>query len=160
MIASSVVAVGANCFEKSQPWIRKEPPPLAEETQPSSAQHPARPRGGVVTIDTVLQHLRAGTATFIDARESHEYEEGHLRGAMNLPSSAIFQNIQTILNMISVNTKVIVYCGGGTCEASHNVSDTLRGEFGFTDVSIYTKGWEEIEASGRSKEFIVKGANP
>lgn len=165
-IVSGGVALAANSLRKNPiSWIRAELPPVAAATSlplstTSQATTSTGDSAGVVTMETVLRHLSAGSATFIDAREVHEYQEGHLRGAMNLPSSAIFSHAQAFANAVPSDAIVIVYCGGGTCEASHNVSDALRRDLGFTNVSVYAKGWEEIESSGRFGNYVVKGAEP
>lgn len=111
---------------------------------------------GVVMAD-VLAALTNGSAYFVDAREKNEYEEGHLRGAVNMPSSAIYANEGAVTAIIPPDARVIVYCGGGQCEASHNVADALRRDFGYMDVVIYTKGWEEVVTSEQLAEFIAKG---
>lgn len=166
LVVSGAVAVAANAVRpKPLTWIREElpkSPPIASTmatAETATASAPAA-RPDVVSIDEVLQHLPAGTATFVDAREMNEYVAGHLKGALNMPSSAAFKSGEALARTISPDAKIIVYCGGGDCEASHNVTDALRRDFGFTDVSIYEKGWEEIEKSGRFTEFVVTGDQP
>ncbi len=137
--------------------------PASDAMQGGSAEDSGQsppPRKGIALIDEVLHHLALGTAYFIDAREAHEYAEGHLRGALNLPSSAIYQNIDSIVGLVPPDGRVIVYCGGGQCEASHNVTDALRRDFGFTNVVIYEKGWEEVSQSGKFGDYIVGGDQP
>jgi len=102
----------------------------------------------------------SGLNVIVDARKDDLFDEGHIPGAILCNPHEMDLYLDTLRPAVSGADKVIVYCGGGTCEASHNVSDALRAEFGFSDVSIYTKGWEEVEASGRFKDFIVKGENP
>jgi len=121
-----------------------------------AANHDADPN--VVRIDEVLAYLTDGGAYFIDARAEHEFEEGHLRGAYNLPSNAVYANIDPVVNMIPMVEPVIVYCGGGDCEASHVVANVLRNDFGYTNVRIYTNGWAEVESSGRFDDLIETGA--
>lgn len=135
----------------------------AADAMPSSpADAPVAREGPVkiITADAVIEHLTNGTAFFIDAREHHEYEEGHLQGAINLPSSAIYQQIDNVLSVVPADQAVVVYCGGGQCEASHNVADALVRDFGFINVSIYEKGWEEVTASGRFADRIHRGDQP
>ncbi|OWY73413.1 hypothetical protein B7486_03470 [cyanobacterium TDX16] len=118
----------------------------------ASGESPAHAAAdGTVVIDDVIEALTSNTAFFIDARELHDYQEGHLRGAIHLPSSAIYASIEAVLSVVpDTSARVIVYCGGGNCEASHNVAGALRSDFGYTNVWIYTKGWEEvISASDR-----------
>lgn len=110
-----------------------------------SGESPAHAADGTVVIDDVIEALTSNTAFFIDARELHDFQEGHLRGAIHLPSSAIYASIEAVLSVVpDTSSRVIVYCGGGNCEASHNVAGALRSDFGYTNVWIYTKGWEEV----------------
>lgn len=102
----------------------------------------------VAKLDMVVDHLTNGTANFIDAREEYEYDEGHLKSANLLPSSAIYENIE---NLMAVGIApgaggkpIIIYCGGGSCEASHNVAKAMSNDFGYQNIWIYVNGWEEV----------------
>ena len=155
--------------ERPIDWVRRDVtataatnPAKSADTQPTATSGPAggtggelasqsAPAEGTVAIDEVLEAMKSNTAFFIDARELHDFQEGHLRGAIHLPSSAIYASIEAVLSVVpDTSSRVIVYCGGGNCEASHNVAGALRSDFGYTNVLIYTKGWEEvISASDR-----------
>lgn len=120
----------------------------------------ARPedKPGTVRMECVLQFLESGGAFFVDAREAREIAGGQIRGAIHLPSSAIYANIENVMaSGAQVDDVIIVYCGGGDCEASHNVADALRDDFHYQRVYIYEKGWEEIESSGRFGAYIESG---
>ncbi|MFQ5430533.1 MAG: rhodanese-like domain-containing protein [Phycisphaerae bacterium] len=183
LVLGSAAALVANTTWYHIPWLREpmvivdQSHPIPERTPPQSEndlghdskpapQHdapeaPPRARPGFILIDDVLSALADGSARFIDAREARDYDEGHLRGAIHLPSSAIYKNIDNVFNLgVMADDRVIVYCGGGECEASHNVADELRRSFNFTNVLIYEKGWEEIESSGRFNDYIETGGQP
>jgi rhodanese-related sulfurtransferase len=111
----------------------------------------------VARIDCVLQHLGDRTAYIIDAREDGDFNEAHLMGAIHLPSSAIYDNIQNVMAVVpGKQDLIIVYCGGGHCEASKNVGLVLR-EFDYRNVWLYEQGWEEVESSNRFGDFIEIG---
>lgn len=170
IVASSAVAALVNVARPTPlAWLR-EPLPAKTEAPPSAApvesrpavattnvSETAKPAEGGVSKEQVIAHLQNNSAHFVDAREDHEWVEGHLRGAIHIPASAIYQNIERVLHLVPPNEKMIVYCGGGQCEASHHVAEALDRDFHFTDVSIYTKGWEEIEKVEAYKPFIAKG---
>ncbi len=171
LVAGSAAAVLSNLTWHKMDWLRRPlAPPRSstiqqDPTQPNVAGDvaPGRPETppGMIAIDEVLADLAAGSAYFIDAREEHDYQEGHIRGAVHLPSSAIYEKIDDVYSAgVSPGDKVIVYCGGGDCEASHNVVDELRRSFGFAHVLVYENGWEEVESSGRFAEFISVGDEP
>lgn len=178
LLISSGAAIAANLTWHKMSWLRRPLPPAAAPSSGSSANQvplrageadtagaaqaeqdakPAEASGGFVSIERVLMHLRNGTAFFVDARKPEEYQEGHLRDVIHLPSNALYANIDRLTDMVAPDETVIIYCAGGECEASHSVADALRRDFGFTNVWIYKNGWEEIESSGRFDEFIVRG---
>lgn len=165
LVAGSAAAVLANLTWHKMDWLRRPIAPPPSMTQPNTGgdlptSQPTTPPG-MIAIDEVLADLAAGSAHFIDAREEHDYQEGHIRGAILLPSSAIYERIDDVYGAgVSPEGKVIVYCGGGDCEASHNVADELRRSFGFTHVLVYENGWAEVESSGRFAEFISVGDEP
>lgn len=168
LIAGSAAAGVVNLTWHKMDWLRRPlAPPVTQQNprQPTAdgdvpTSQPATPPG-MITIDEVLADLAAGSAHFIDAREEHDYQEGHIRGAILLPSSAIYERIDDVYGAgVSPEAKVIVYCGGGDCEASHNVVDELRRSFGFSHVLVYENGWAEVESSGRFAEFISVGDEP
>jgi rhodanese-related sulfurtransferase len=132
-------------------------PPLAGSNGNGQA---VRPPAGFVDADAVFEHLSKGTAYFIDARDHGEYAAGHLRGAINVPASAIYDKLTQVVNLIGRDDLIIVYCGGGGCDASHNVADALRRDYGYANVLIHEKGWEEIEGSSRFSQCIVTGEEP
>ncbi len=171
LVAGSAAAILTNLTWHKMDWLRRPiapPPSLTIQQDPThpnadgdaSSGQPATPPGMIV-IDEVLADLAAGSAYFIDAREEHDYQEGHIRGAVHLPSSAIYEKIDDVYGAgVSPEGKVIVYCGGGDCEASHNVVDELRRSFGFTNVLVYKNGWAEVESSGRFAGYISVGDEP
>lgn len=166
-ISGGVGVIVNQSREKPIDWVRRDAaatssseskPNASDSTTQDGGNSTTEPAGsdGTVTIDQVIDALKGQTAYFVDARELHDYQEGHLRGAINLPSSAIYTSIEAVLTVVpDTSSRVIVYCGGGNCEASHNVAGALRSDFGYTNVSIYTKGWEEIiSASDRFAGFV------
>jgi len=173
LFVSTAAAVVANLTWHKMDWLRrpialptpttvaqKDPPPSSAGGDPIP-DPPPETAPGIVAIDEVLADLADGSAHFIDAREDHDYQEGHIRGAISLPSSAIYERIDDVYGAgVSAEDKVIVYCGGGDCEASHNVADELRRNFGFTNVLVYQNGWAEVESSGRFGDLISVGGEP
>ena len=80
------------------------------------------------------------TAIMIDARPKGDYEKGHIRGARSLPWHEVDQRFMTVTKDISVDTPIITYCDGETCELSHNLTNFLL-DLGFTNVRILVNGW-------------------
>jgi rhodanese-related sulfurtransferase len=44
-----------------------------------------------VRMNELEQALKAGTASVIDCRETYEFEEGHIPGAINTPTSEFYE---------------------------------------------------------------------
>lgn len=137
------------------------PSPNGTDTAATNPCEPDPEKPNVVGLDCVLHFLRNGGAFIIDAREQHDFDEGHLKSAIHVPSSDIFANIpeRVIGAGIATSDIIIVYCGGGQCEASHNVADALRDQFGYERVYVYEKGWEEIESSGKFGDYVSTGGS-
>jgi len=150
LLLSCGMAVAANLGWHNLDWIRR----VTHAEPVSTAQDKKSPIG--LTAAQVLEHLANGTACFVDAREAHEYTDGHLRGAAHLPASAVYEKIEDIIAVISTEEKVIVYCGSRECESGHEVAEVLR-QYNFIDVELYANGWEEIESSCKFDDCIVEG---
>lgn len=181
LATSSVAGLAMNLLRPtSMSWIRAEapttnttsgiavPPARTAQSNEANAQEPllsaqngaGQPNARGITAEMVLTHLTNGSAKFVDARETVEYTAGHLRGAAHIPASAIYQNIEKLVQLVPPGERIIIYCTGGNCEASHHVSEALQNDFSYQDVSIYSNGWEEIEKVERFKPFIAVGNEP
>ncbi len=79
-------------------------------------------------------------AIIIDARPNDDYEKGHIRGALSLPWRDVDQRFMEVTKDISVDTPIITYCDGETCELSHNLANFLL-DLGFNNVRILANGW-------------------
>lgn len=189
LLVGGGAGVVANTTYYKLPWVREKrtrtdspsvTPPSANDSSSQGSQSsalnseqsskvaepavdPCAPQPGdkpmTVRMECVLEYLGKGGAYFVDAREKHEIDEGRLRGAFHLPSSAIYANIEGFMATgAQVDDVIIVYCGGGSCEASHNVADVLHDDFHYQKVYVYEAGWEEIERSGRFGNYIESGS--
>lgn len=154
MLISGAMATTANLGWHRLDWIATPSP-----QPPVVNGHPASTKPAGPTVDQILAHLENGTAHFVDAREPHEYADGHLRGATFLPQSAVYEKVEDMLSMVPIEEKIIVYCGGPDCHAAEDVAAVLR-EYNYADVEVYISGWEEIETSGRFDECIVMEEDP
>ncbi len=130
-------------------------------SQSTPADDPCEARPGdepmTVRMECVLEFLEKGGAYFVDAREEHEYSPGHLRNSIHIPASDAISQMGNIMAAgAQVIDPIIVYCGGGECEASHIVARVLR-ENSFQRVFIYSKGWAEIESSGKFSAYTEAG---
>ena len=104
-----------------------------------------------VQIATVKRFFDARAALFLDARDPAEYEKGHIPGAIRL-TNAEAQNEPGRMKALPVQGRpTIVYCEGGTCEASLELARFLL-ESGFKKVLVYMGGYPEWDAAGHAVE--------
>ena len=66
----------------------------------------------------------------IDVREPFEFEEGHVKGALNIPPDRLM-NGATELAGVDKDTPIIVYCRTGS---RSNVAMHLLGQLGYTNI--------------------------
>lgn len=76
-----------------------------------------------LTKEEVNQMIRNNTnIILLDVRSHQEYEEGHLNGAINIPTYEIYRNAPKIIK--DKNTIIIAYCTVGL--RSKNAINILR----------------------------------
>lgn len=98
-----------------------------------------------ITLQQMKNLLAKPNVIIIDARSNEEFEKGHINGAINIFAyeedlGKYFQNLTQV--PVDKRKIIVVYCEGGTCDASHKVaSDLIR--LGHKNVFVYTGGWEE-----------------
>lgn len=92
---------------------------------------------------------------FIDAREEHEREEGWIKGSVHLTAGMMSgAKLPGELDLLNPDDITVIYCAGGTCDASENLAILLK-QFGFTKLHIFHDGFPAWQAAGYP---IEKGA--
>lgn len=87
----------------------------------------------------------------VDTREDHEWERGHIRGAIHLSKGIIERDIES--SIPAKETEIILYCGGGFRSAL--VADNLQ-KMGYTNVVSMDGGWRKWQALGYPTEVPDK----
>ena len=95
----------------------------------------------MISLATAKEHFESENALFVDARHEFDFQQGHIRGAVNIPLKDIDIQIAR-LNKISKDKLLIVYCDGAECNSSIELSVKLM-ESGFANVKIFFGGWQE-----------------
>ena len=82
---------------------------------------------------------------FIDVRNDHEYQEGHIPGAYHLDFYYPGNAMGEVIAACQPAQEIVVYCGGGKCDLSENAALMLRDNAGIpaAKLFVYTGGMTE-----------------
>jgi len=125
------------------------PESAGEDADPQAPFDPAR-LGTDIGTEEAHQLWLTGAVTFIDARPAKDYESGHIPFAYLVPAESIGQGrLGDLIEVagLDLSSRVVVYCEGGSCDASHLVALTLQ-DMGFEKIHIYTEGYPAWESAG------------
>ena len=98
-----------------------------------------------VDVKHVAELLQTHTI-FVDARFPHDYQRGHIRGAVNVPP--VFEDTERAKAMtgIAKNRRVVVYCANAQLAYTRYVALNLARD-GFTNLAVFKTGWSAYERS-------------
>lgn len=103
--------------------------------------------GPDITLEQGLRLFKANVS-FVDARRRDEYEAGHIQNAYWMPADLLTSGQRPeAMDFLVATEPVVIYCGGGECDASHNVAALLQ-QGGFTQCLILTDGFPGWKAAG------------
>jgi rhodanese-related sulfurtransferase len=111
-----------------------------------------------VQLPTVKRFFDARAAYIIDARDPEEFDEGHIPGAVNLPFSTAGTDPARLEAIDNGERPIIVYCGGGTCEVSMTLAESLVYQYAKRKVLVYMGGFPEWQAAGYPVQKGKEGA--
>jgi len=86
-------------------------------------------------------------AVFIDARPTEDYSQSHIQGARSLPWHDVDLKFMVVTQDLELETPIITYCDGETCELSHNLALFLR-DAGFQNTRVLVKRMVALAAGG------------
>jgi rhodanese-related sulfurtransferase len=123
----------------------------------AAAPVPAAPLGLDITIPQAFGLFQQGGIMFLDARRKDEYEAAHVEGALLLSTEHFGRGtIPATIGFLEKTQPVVIYCGGGACDASKNLVIMLQ-NFGFTRFHIMTDGFPAWQAAGHP---VATGPSP
>ncbi len=79
----------------------------------------------------------------LDVRERHEFEAGHLEGAIHIGKGVIERDIEK--HDLADDLRIVLYCGGGFRSAI--AAKSLK-DMGWSNVVSLWGGWRGIQAEG------------
>lgn len=93
-----------------------------------------------ISVKDAALLFASGRAVFLDARSQFEFEQGHIKGAVNLPPREFASQFQDIKPRLMGKEVIITYCDGERCPLSHALAEHLRGA-GLKNVRVLKNGW-------------------
>ena len=143
-ITSTVLSLTLNAVRPDGiPLLAKELA-VAEEIEYDTAE----PRLFAITLDQALELYQKGTV-FVDAREPEYYQEGHIKGAWNIPFF-----LELVFKLDSLQGKdapMVIYCSVDECGSSEDLAYELQAE-GFSNLLVFKGGWTAGNTSGHPIE--------
>jgi rhodanese-related sulfurtransferase len=139
LVLSVILGLGVN-FRLVQRYFQGEFQHgfLSSERYPSIA---------FITLEEAEELFAGGEALFVDSRPEQEFILGHIFGALSVPMERINRGEITIVDAISFERTLVVYCDGSDCQSSVELARWLHDQ-GFTDIRVFFGGWAEWTNQG------------
>ncbi|MEX0595495.1 MAG: rhodanese-like domain-containing protein [Candidatus Paceibacterota bacterium] len=80
----------------------------------------------------------------IDVRTKKEWNEGHFKGAINIPHDYITSNLKRATVGIDKNAKILVYCNTGN---RASLVATLLKKSGFRNIQIWNQSYQKLNTN-------------
>ena len=97
---------------------------LAEVERALDAYRYQRHEFECISADELRARLRRGEAVLLDVRPHHEYQAGHLPGAMSVP----LDELERRLSELPADKTVVAYCRGPYCIYADDALGLLAGQ--------------------------------
>jgi rhodanese-related sulfurtransferase len=150
ILISGALGLGANAF-------RADGIPLVERWTDTLAQKEQAAGFPAVSLAEAIDASSGNDALFLDARDVDFYAFGHIPGAVNLPVHDFDRMFPGLRGRIEAAPRVIVYCDGGGCEASVELTEKLF-LAGISRVSVFYGGFQQWTESGQRVEKTASRA--
>jgi rhodanese-related sulfurtransferase len=102
--------------------------------------------GKHLSLDQTFQIYREGRALFIDTRYKEEFQEGHIKNALNLPFKSSMDDIMAFLQNIKKEEIIVTYCSNPYCQYSRRMARFLLNQ-GFQNVYVFLDGYDAWKAN-------------
>jgi rhodanese-related sulfurtransferase len=94
----------------------------------------------VIPIIEAREAFNKKQAVFLDARDKELFDQGHIKGAKNLPWHSVDDYFIDIAASLGKDVQIITYCDGETCDLSHELALFVK-QMGFSNVKVLVNGW-------------------
>lgn len=109
---------------------------------------------GAISLAEMKRLFDEGSVVILDARDASEYEQGHIPGAINIPYDRIPEYFDVLNSQVPMDAHVVCYCRSLTCDFSDQLATELK-IIGYTNVSVFSGGWEQWTTAGYPVEGMV-----
>jgi rhodanese-related sulfurtransferase len=79
-------------------------------------------------------------ALVVDARYSHDYEAGHINGAINISIGTELEDRQKAVAQVPKTSRIVIYCQSNKCPYASQIAAWLLHQ-GYANLALYPGGW-------------------
>ncbi len=94
----------------------------------------------MISLPEAKTLFKENKAVFLDARGKELFDQGHIRGAKNLPWHEVDDHFLEVTKGMDRESLIITYCDGESCNLSHDLALFLK-NMGFSHVKVLVNGW-------------------
>ena len=95
----------------------------------------------VIDKEQLKELIAKGDVFLVDARDSQEFAQAKIPGAINIPFEMLGEFIDTIDNLPKTSW-IVTYCDGPPCDKAQLLATTLT-DMGFKHVAYYDAGLDD-----------------
>lgn len=99
------------------------------------------PAPEMISLPEARRLFEGGEALFVDARHEYDFQQGHIRSAINVPLREFSQRRGEFAT-VQTDRTIVTYCDGSECNSSMELAAHLS-EMGYRNVKIFFGGWQE-----------------
>jgi rhodanese-related sulfurtransferase len=93
----------------------------------------------LIKLEEAYNLYSSGKVIFIDARDQWDFNDGHIKGALNIPEYK-YDIEMPIVKALNKNFSFVIYCGDIECDVSKRLAIELS-KIGFKNILILEGGW-------------------
>jgi rhodanese-related sulfurtransferase len=89
--------------------------------------------------------IKEKAAVIVDSRSNEDFQQGRIKGAVNLPNEQFDEYIDNFLQQADFETTIITYCNGKECDLAKKLAEKLQ-FIGFKNLFYIKNGlsrWKE-----------------
>ncbi|MBF0227274.1 MAG: rhodanese-like domain-containing protein [Desulfobacterales bacterium] len=132
-ILSIIIALTCN-------FVRSERLPLIGEWSVEARFSDNKGESLVISLNDARKLFEENACVFVDARNVSDYENGHIKNAINVPWHNVEDYFSKFIEKVELDKLLITYCDGENCDLSHELALFLI-DAGYKNVKILINGW-------------------